>query len=129
AGGTEFSDRAREAVERRLDTPVVQVLARLAGKLGVDPGRLRMRDRVADHRIPVGHSVQTLSPCAKNQVRVMTSRSVSLRMSAGKAANGAASCTMRCAAASRIFRPEERFISMDSTLPSGRMVTVSCSMP
>ena len=33
-----------------------------------------------------GYSVQTLSPWAKNQVRVITSRSVSLRMSAGNAA-------------------------------------------
>src|SRR5688572_25810083 len=39
-------------------------------------------------------SVQILSPCPKNQVRVMTSRSVSRRMFGGKAANGVAMRTI-----------------------------------
>ena len=37
--------------------------------------------------------------------------------------------TILNAAASSTFRPEERSSSIDSTLPSGRMVTVSRRLP
>src|SRR5207237_2026769 len=114
--------------ERLLDE-ATQPLPAPGPSAGMDPRRFRMRHGIADERVALGHSVQIVSPWPKNQVRVMIRRSVSRRMSGGKAAKGAAMRTILNAASSSTFRPEERSSSIDSTLPSGRMVTLRRRLP
>src|SRR5437868_6028235 len=129
AGGAKGLYLARETVQRRLDACVLHVLAAGAREFGMDPGRLGMRHRMTDDGIAVGHSVQILSPCPKNHVRVMTIWSYSRRISGGNAAKGVAMRTILKAALSSTLRPEERSSSIDSTLPSARIVTVSRRLP
>ncbi|MND03349.1 hypothetical protein D3C83_231260 [compost metagenome] len=62
-------------------------------------------------------------------VRVMLMMSVSLAMSAEKGANGAASWTMRSAAASSMRWPEERLMSTRSIEPSALIDTVTTRLP
>ena len=75
------------------------------------------------------YSLSSLSVEVNVQVRVMLSMSVSLRISGGSGENGAASLTIRCAAASSMRCPDERLTSTFSTLPSARMETVNCRLP
>ncbi len=54
-GRAERGDRRGKAVARRKDRFVTQILIELARECGVDLRRLRLRDRVADHGIKIGH--------------------------------------------------------------------------
>src|SRR5574343_646640 len=94
-----------------------------------------MMDRVAENGIVVGvatlvgHRVSSASPRVNVQVRVISRKSVSFRMSGGKGAKGDDIITIRLAASSRTLLPEERTTMIRSTLPSGRNATESTNEP
>src|SRR5439155_22504491 len=55
AGGAKFVDGALEAIERRRDTLVGDVLAGGLREARMDGRRLRMGHRVSDDRVTLGH--------------------------------------------------------------------------
>ena len=57
-------DGRSKTVVRRQDCFVTQVLIDLSRERGVDLRRFRLRDRVADHRVEIGHGVMFSSPPA-----------------------------------------------------------------
>ena len=75
------------------------------------------------------YSLSSLSDWVNVQVRVISRMSVSLVMSGGSGEKGAASLTIRTAAASRIRWPEDLSISTFSTLPSLLIETLSFRLP
>src|ERR1035437_3158425 len=135
AAGAEIGDARNKAVKRRKQPHGSDILPGVTREFGVDGRRHAVSHRIAYDGVVVSHeldqpySVNNWSERAKVQVRVMLRMSVSFVMSTGKAAYGAARCTMRSAASSSIFCPDERLISIFSTSPSALIDTVSCRLP
>jgi hypothetical protein len=116
--------RLDEAVHRAQHAGVFQVLAGLAGELGMDERRLAVRDRVAEDRVTIGglaHWVALLrvvsrpSSRVKRKREVMTIWSACLRMAALKGPKGAAARTMARARWSSSFSLDGRTISASTT--------------